>query len=66
MATHIYATTESDAMNEQEDELTKTTFRMPKSMLKAVKHYATDHEMTDTEVFVQALRDWMAKEARRK
>jgi len=49
-----------------EEEMTKTTFRMPKPLLKAVKHYATDHEMTDTEIFIQALRDWMAKEAKKK
>lgn len=52
--------------NLEDDELTKTTFRMPKSMLRAVKHYATDHDMTDTEVFVQALKDWIAKEAKRR
>ena len=56
----------TDGMSKPDDEMTKTTFRMPKSMLKAVKHYATDHEMTDTEVFMSALREWMAKEAKKK
>jgi len=48
-------------MSESEDEIAKTTFRMPKSMLRQVKHYATDHDMTDTDVFVQALKEWLAK-----
>jgi hypothetical protein len=60
--THLCHT---DGMDKPGDETTKTTFRMPKSMLKAVKHYATDHEMTDTEVFLQALNLWMEKEAKK-
>jgi len=51
---------------EPDEEMTKTTFRMPKALLKEVKHYAVEEEMTDTEVFVTALRDWMDKEAKNK
>jgi predicted transcriptional regulator len=53
-------------MSKQEEEWTKTTFRMPKELLREVKHFAVDNDMTDTEVFVQALKDWMAKEAKKK
>ena len=56
----------TDGMSKPEDEMTKTTFRMPKTLLKEVKHYAVEKEMTDTQVFVQALREWMAKEAKKK
>ena len=49
----------------QDDEWTKTTFRLPKSLLKATKHFATDHEVTDTEVFNDALRDYLEKEGKK-
>lgn len=49
----------------EDDEMTKTTFRMPKTLLKEVKHYAIEKDMTDTQVFVQALRNWMTTEARK-
>lgn len=43
----------------QEAEWTKTTFRLPKALLKEVKHYATDAEKTDTDVFIEALRQFL-------
>jgi metal-responsive CopG/Arc/MetJ family transcriptional regulator len=50
-----------------EEEMTKTTFRMPKSLLKEIQHQGIEKEMTDTEIFNAALRDWLAKdEAMRK
>ena len=45
-------------MSEQEG-WTKTTFRLPKSLLKEVKHYATDAEKTDTDIFIEALRQFL-------
>lgn len=39
--------------------MTKTTFRMPKALLKKVKHYAVENETTDTQVFTDALRAYM-------
>lgn len=48
------------------EEMTKTTFRMPKELLKEVQHFGIDHDMSDTEIFVQALRDWITKEGKKK
>ncbi len=45
----------------EEDEMTKTTFRMQKSLLKDVKHYAIDHDTSDTDVFNQAVKEFMTK-----
>ena len=47
-------------------EMTKTTFRLPKSLLREVKHYATDHDMDDTEVFNEAIHEYLAKRAGKK
>lgn len=44
-----------------EEEMTKTTFRMSKSLLKEVQHYGIENEMTDTQIFNAALKDWMTK-----
>jgi predicted transcriptional regulator len=46
-----------------EQEMAKTTFRLPKSLLREVKHYATDHDKTDTDIFVEALREYLNKRA---
>ena len=43
----------------QQEEWTKTTFRLPKSLLKKVKHLATDQEKSDTEIFNEALKQYM-------
>lgn len=40
------------------EEWTKTTFRLPKSLLKKVKHLATDQEKSDTEIFNEALKEY--------
>jgi predicted transcriptional regulator len=42
-----------------EEEWTKTTFRLPKSLLKRVKHLATDLEKSDTEIFNEALEKFL-------
>lgn len=48
------------------EEMTKTTFRLPKNLLREVKHYATDHDMDDTTVFVEAVREYLVKRAGKK
>ena len=48
-----------------QEEWTKTTFRLPKALLKEVKHYATDAEKSDTEIFNEALKQFL-KEAKKK
>ena len=45
-------------MSQQEEEWTKTTFRLPKRLLKKVKHHATDVEKTDTEIFNEILEEY--------
>jgi predicted transcriptional regulator len=52
-------------MSEGQGEWTKTTFRLPKAVLKSVKHFATDHEMTDTDVFNAALREYLEREGKK-
>lgn len=42
-----------------QEEWTKTTFRLPKALLKEIKHYATDAEKSDTEVFNEALKQFL-------
>jgi len=49
-----------------EEEVTKTTFRMPKALLKQVKQYALDHDTNDTAVFVDAVREYLNKHKPRK
>jgi hypothetical protein len=47
-------------MSKQEaEELTKVTFRTQKSLLKEVQHYAIENDMTDTQVFNDAVRAYM-------
>ncbi len=38
----------------------KTTFRLPKSLLRKTKHFATDRDKSDTEVFKDALRLYLS------
>lgn len=44
-----------------EIEVTKTTFRLPKPLLKEVKRYAIDHDKNDTEIFLEAIREYLDK-----
>ena len=41
------------------DDWTKTTFRLPLPLLKEAKHYGLDHDMTDTDIFNEALREYL-------
>jgi hypothetical protein len=42
-----------------EDEMTKATFRLPKSRLKEVQIYGIENDMTDQQIFNDALDAWM-------
>ena len=46
----------------RQEEWTKTTFRLPKSLLKKVKHLATDQEKTDTAIFNEALKEYLQRQ----
>jgi predicted transcriptional regulator len=39
--------------------MAKTTIRLHGSLPREVRHYAADHEKTDTNVFVEALREYL-------
>jgi len=43
------------------EQWTKTTLRMPKSLLREVKQYALDHEVTNTDVIIEALKEYLSK-----
>ncbi len=43
------------------DEIVKTTFRIPKSKLKEVKQFGLDNEKTDTEIFLEALEEYLER-----
>lgn len=45
--------------------MTKTTFRMPKMLLKQVQHFGIENDMTDTQIFNKALKEWMANHGKR-
>jgi hypothetical protein len=56
-----------DMSNQKEDEeLAKTTFRMPKSLLKEVQHYGIENDMTDQQIFNDALKAWLREQKRLK
>jgi metal-responsive CopG/Arc/MetJ family transcriptional regulator len=42
-----------------ESEEAKTTFRLPKALLKEVKRYAIDNDTNATEVFKEAIRAYL-------
>lgn len=54
-----------DMSKQEADEMTKTTFRMPKSLLKEVQHYGVENEMTDTEIFNDAVKAWLKTHQRK-
>ncbi len=62
----IYATRAILMAMPTEQEMTKTTFRLPKNLLKEVKHYATDHDKSDTDIFNEALREYLDRRAGKK
>lgn len=48
------------------DEIVKTTFRLPKSKLKEVKQFGLDNEKSDTEIFLEAINEYLEKHERKK
>jgi hypothetical protein len=46
------------------EQMVKTTFRLPKKLLNETQHYAIDHDMTDTDVFNEALQEYLEKRKR--
>jgi hypothetical protein len=42
-----------------EDGDVRTTWRMPKSLIKQLKQYALDHDTTLTAIAIEALREFM-------
>lgn len=56
---------EGEKSQVEEGEMTKTTFRMPKSLLKDVQRMGIDRDMTDTEIFNQAIRDWIERQQKK-
>ena len=45
-----------------EEEMAKTTFRIAKSRLKEIQRYGIDHDMTDTQIFNEAIKVWLDPE----
>lgn len=43
------------------DPIVKATFRLPKSMLKAVKQYGLDNDMSEQEIIQTAIRNFLPK-----
>ena len=50
---------------EQESEEYRTSITIPKTLQKAVAHYSIDHEVTFTDVVVDALKEYLAKHDRK-
>ena len=46
------------------EEVVKTTWRMPKSLLKELKQYALDNDMKVTDVAMQAFKEFLTKKAK--
>lgn len=51
--------------DEEDSEDYRTTITIPKSLQKAVAHYSIDHEVTFTDVVVDALKEYLAKHERK-
>jgi predicted transcriptional regulator len=49
-------------LSSQREDMAKTTFRLPKSLLKEVQHFAIEHDKTDTQVFNEALKAWLVEQ----
>jgi hypothetical protein len=50
---------------EDESEDYRTSIVIPKTLQKAVAHYSIDHEVTFTEVVIDALKEYLAKHERK-
>lgn len=65
MARHIYSRQESYAMSNTlviTDEDTKTTWRMPRELLKDLKRYAVENDTNVTAVVVKACKEYLARD----
>jgi|GEM_PF-5546485 len=51
---------------EEKEEVTKATYRMPKSLHKELQIYGVEHDMTDQEVAITALRDFLKEQRKLK
>jgi hypothetical protein len=47
--------------NAKDDEIVKTSFRMPKSKLKEIQQYGLDNDKTDTQIFLEAIQEYLNK-----
>ncbi len=44
---------------QKEENIARTTFKLPKTLLKDAKRYALEHDMTETDVFNKALTEFL-------
>ena len=54
------------SQKEETEEMTKTTFRMPKAVLKDVQRFGIDNDMTDTQIFNEAVKVWLKEQKKLK
>ncbi len=52
------------AAESEESEEYRTSVVIPKSLQKTVAHYCIDHELTFTDVVIEALKEYLAKHNR--
>jgi len=52
------------ATEKEEGEDYRTSVIIPKSLQKTVAHYCIDHELTFTDVVIEALREYLAEHNR--
>jgi len=65
MARHIYSSEASSTMSTTvivTDGETKTTWRMPKELLKDLKRYAVENDTNVTAVVIRATREFLARD----
>ncbi|MDG6989633.1 MAG: hypothetical protein JRN21_10005 [Nitrososphaerota archaeon] len=58
-------TNKNDGKKEGDEELTRTSLRLPTALFKKVGHYAVDHEMDNQDVYVTALEQFLAREEKK-
>ena len=52
-------------MNSNDDARVKTTWLLPKSLIKQIKQYALDNDTTSTAVVIEACNDLLSKRKRK-
>ena len=52
-------------VEDEESEDYRTSIVIPKTLQKAVAHYSIDHEVTFTDVVIDALKEYLAKHERK-